>query len=501
MPTCQSLETCNFAPISRILDLCGYIPDGTPCNCIETKPVYNPEWDEERLQYLSKVNAGFFFSPNLIAGILENTDNESGVFAQVLEEYTSDQRRMASEMIRRVREKLNFPNPHDKRIWISIEEKKGFVDLRWGGSQICEIYLSPPHWMSGDNGYYLSCLKQYSSSYSMCDRSEIDNTKISCVPMSFPMERHGEESEIGLGVCADFALRTAFLILDHKKAPTVPQIRAVAEREVLKDLISASDAEGMSSIEISSILEAFGYNVHNCFSYPVQCPKCDEEFYPFPESTPSLESAYAYIESGIPTILTFSDSSVLPWRKNEDGEPHAIVAIGHTLNEENEVDGLIVHDETSLPYQVLPSEIKGTRLDDLISDIIAPTPLMAGVPYGEAKIFLEEIPNAISNISEGNIKIRPILVESVTAKMLFTGQIPRAHLIDYRIVADKGEMDDAHLSRYVWFFELKYNDNKYYGDILVNGERTDPPILAFNLPEENKYLYRDEAWGMMGDFE
>jgi len=258
----------------------------------------------------------------------------------------------------------------------------------------------------------------------------------------------------------------------------------------------------MTADEIDNLLTLYGHNTHSISCYELQCEKCNSMLeqklicpnpecdfnlkVPIPSHKDIIEWIYAYTESGLPTIIGVNDSSLLPWRDEESGEKHAIVSIGHSLSTKNRLGELIVHDITSLPYQVLNVGKKGTKNIKNIEDAIAPVPPLVGVNYINAKISLK------SMYLEEEIKTRPILLESSRAKQLLLDKIERKYLINYS--KPHKDLNKSHLPRFVWFFELKGEDNSYYGDVLVNAESNEPNIIAFNQPYKNIYMYRDTNW-------
>jgi hypothetical protein len=499
---CKSINRCKYPEIKDFLKRCGYFRNKPECSCEEVFPVYNPEWTDEILDNLMNIQRGMEVNNDIFQGILKVKDTGiAGLpkpLGNALKKYPESERKNILKLYKKIMENMGIPPEHDKRIWITIKDRTGYVDMRWNGKEIVEIYMPPPDWMTPQNGYYITCINSYPDTYSICDRSGIENNKISCVPFSQPMTQYG----VGIGVCADFAIRTVLLTLLYKKAPTVPEISFKARHEILLGRQTRGSMGGMTAGEIDKLLSLYGYNNHNISHYEPQCencrsileqklicPECDFDIkIPIPQHKDIIEWIYAYTESGLPTIIGVNDSSLLPWRKEKSGEKHAIVSIGHSLSTKNRLKELIVHDITSLPYQVLDVGEKGKRNIKNIEDAIAPVPSLVGVDYLSAKLSLQNM------YLEEEIKTRPILLEASRAKQLLLGKIERKYLVNYS--KPHKDLNKSHLPRFVWFFELKGEDNSYYGDVLVNAEKNEPNIIALNQPYKNTYMYRDMNWKM-----
>ncbi len=370
----------------------------------------------------------------------------------------------------------------------------GWIDIRpMFGGRISEAYIKPPAWMVPPQ-YYLTCEREVSPVASLRPRSgEVE--KIECVPY-VQYAGFGE-----IGVCAQYAARLVLLTLKGINAPTVPEITSSAVKEILLGGIERSREEGLTVNEIAHILEREGYNI---FRYSrTLCDACGQPFHEIQcincgnrlsissvSKEPNIENIYAYVESGFPVLLGIKRAKLLEWWDGKGDEPHALVAIGHTLSEDDKVDGLIVHDVSKYPYQVLTNLHNGKPLEEIIDEVIVPVPREVTIRYQVAR----EAIFGLLELEEGE-EYRPLLVEADKVKRWLGEGVQRYHFDDYHIPQEVQEdFSRAFLDRYVWLFEIKKNlgngRREYKGDILYSG--TNERILGFNFPDLNIYGFIDE---------
>ncbi|KXB07763.1 hypothetical protein AKJ51_00180 [candidate division MSBL1 archaeon SCGC-AAA382A20] len=193
-------------------------------------------------------------------------------------------------------------------------------------SNISETYLKPPSQMSEDNNFYIKCLGNH----------EVYGSEVNCVPYINPNPY--------FGVCAQAALWICFKILEKRygissSSYTLPEIQDMAFNTPFSDSI------GLVFPHISRI-----FKMNHCQSFVYNNTKMglsDEEM---------IDIIYAYIESELPVILGI-DVSELDWWGEVEEDYHAIVLIGHTMDESTgKIDGFILHDESKYPYLTIDIE-------------------------------------------------------------------------------------------------------------------------------------------------
>jgi len=375
----------------------------------------------------------------------------------------------------------------------------GYFDLSPFG--ISEIYIRPPLWMKPPN-YYLTCEKTYFPDTTLRVK-ENSAESVSCVPF---IKVQGE-----VAVCAQYAVRMALMILSQKP-PTVPEILFEASKNALKGGLDRNQADGWYSDEIKRAIEDKGYGIHelsrnnyicscgNIFS-TIRCDACGIEYTLNPQlKSPNLENIYAYVESGIPVILCVNNTKWLPWwQDNDNDEAHAIVAIGHTISEDNRIDGLIIHDESTYPYQILPEEFgNGMNIEEIVDSAIIPIPREVTVEYSVARGIFEETVAKLQKYGIlNNIIYRPLLVDAHHAKRMLGEDVKRAGIMVCNIPDNAREKFlYAYMDRYVWMFELRYDTDmdhyQYAGDILIGTK--DPALLGLNIPEAEKYAFKENEY-------
>jgi len=206
---------------------------------------------------------------------------------------------------------------------------------------------------------------------------------------------------------------------------------------------------------------------------------------------PTKENIYAYIESGIPVILGVERAGDLPWWDDTINEGHALVRIGHTLSNNGDVTGFIVHDVSKYPYQVLKEPLEnGKSIEDIIVEAIVPLYHEIVINYPTAKELAMEMIDF-----ENGQSYRPQLVEANKIKKWLAEGEQREHFLGYSIDEKVKEcFSKAYISRYAWLFEIKVESGngtrKYVGDIIISAE--EPRVLGFNFPLERMCGYIDE---------
>jgi len=498
-----SFSECKYPQIYDIFLSTNYFGDETViCSCIRKNCVYSREWDYEYNEHYSRTIGGIFTALGMFENTIRDPQNSSlpDEIKQKIESMADSEKSTIYKLI----EEFPLKRISNSLSRISIRVKRdsetiylGFIDLSPFG--ISEVYIAPPLWMKPPH-YYLTCERMYFPDTTL--RVKENNAElVNCVPF---IKVQGE-----VAVCAQYAVRMALMILSQKP-PTVPEIVFEANKSALKGGLDRDQADGWYPDEIRQAIEDKGYGVHelsrldicpcgNVLS-TIRCDVCGVEYTLNSQlKSPNLENIYAYVESGTPVILGIKNTKWLPWWPNDDGEAHAIVAIGHTISEDNRIDGLIVHDESMYPYQVLPEELEnGVAIEEIVDSVIIPVPREVTVEYPVAKGIFEEIVGKLQEYSILNdIVYRPLLVDAHHVKRMLGEVVQRAGIMDCNIPEKvRNDFLYAYMDRYVWMFELRYDTDaehyQYAGDILIGTKF--PAILGANVPEAESYAFKENEF-------
>ncbi len=499
-----SFFECKYPEILDIFLATDYFGDETPtCSCIRKKGVYSREWDYEYNEYYSRTIGGIFTALAMFEDTLRDPHDSSlpDALKQKIESMTESEKSVISEILDQF--PLKEISNSLSRVSIRLQQGSettyiGFVDLSPFG--VSEVFIAPPLWMKPPY-YYLTCERTYSPDTTLRIK-ESSAELVHCVPFI--------KVQSQVAVCAQYAVRMALMILSQKP-PTVPEIVFEASKNALKGGLDRDQADGWYPDEIRQAIEDKGYGVHelsrsnyicscgNTLS-TIRCDVCGVEYVLNPRlKSPGLENIYAYVESGIPVILGIKDTKWLPWWPKDDGEAHAIVAIGHTISEDNRIDGLIIHDESTYPYQVLPENLdNGMTIEEIVDSAIIPVPREVTVEYSVAKGIFEETVGKLQEYGILNdIIYRPLLVDAHHAKRMLGEDVRRAGIMDCAI-PDKVKEDFlyAYMDRYVWLFELRYGTDtdpyRYAGDIVIGTKN--PVLLGMNIPETERYAFKEDEF-------
>jgi len=462
------------------------------CQCYKRTPVYISEWDSEYREYFDKFTGGIRGATQIIDSILnlKDTSDLPEPLKEKIEEIPQSHRTKLAEVARTLGN-IKMP-PFVDRIALTINgDYKGYVDIAPTGG-ISEVIIKPPLWMHPPK-YYLTCERNYNPVTHLLrpDKSE----EIKCVPYVKVQEQ--------IGVCAQYAVRLALMIMSPE-APTVPELNFGASRTSLSGGIERLENEGWNAEEITHIIENEGYGTtrfsrHFCEECQkplrkVKCSECEKELLLSPVALePTIENIYAYIESGIPVLIGVKDVSSLPWWKDvSENEAHALVAIGHTISKEGHVDGLIVHDESTYPYQVLPESLGGEEpFNKAIMEAIVPLHREITIDYPTAR----ELALEFADLEDGQ-EYRPLLVEADHINRWLGTGLKREHFHEYSLDEKVlKSFSNAFLDRYVWLFEIKRelgnNKRRYEGDVIISATR--PEVLGFNFPLQKVLGFRNET--------
>jgi hypothetical protein len=461
-----SFSECDYPDVRDLLSGAGYFHGLSEysCHCMRKNSVYSREWDREYRGYFSHECEGIHIGGSMLKMALDRAN------------IPQDEK----EKILRIIEQLEAVSVDNSisRLSVSInDDKLGYVDLT-PFIQVCDAFLKPPHWMRPPT-YYITCAKPYIPETTLrYNRGETD--EVNCVPYI--------KVNPVIGVCAQYAMRMALMILSPK-APTVPELISEAINTALSGGVERESGIGWHPDEIHHFFEISGYGVFRYSRSQLRCDNCGRLVSDI-RMVPSIENIYAFVESGLPVIIGVRNTKYLPWWGDGD-EAHALVAIGHTLDSNGRVDGIIVHDESMYPYQILKEPLmSGKTLEDVIFEAIAPVPREVTVEYQVARSLATQF----FDLDEEDV-IRPILTDSNQIKKWLGEGTRRRHLETYDLPSGvKEDYLSAYMDRYVWLFEIrKERDDKreYVGDVIVGA--INPSILGFIMPKQRIYGFRDNS--------
>jgi hypothetical protein len=485
----KNFDKCSISYVKDLLLGSNYFGEQNDitCECTVRHPVYNTEWDSEYREHFDKVSGGL----RIVAQTLEKILTEGLPIPHPLQEkIDSIPKEYRKDLIDIVHEFGTAEiQPFVDRVYLKISgDYKGYIDFAPIG-EISEVFLKPPAWMKTPR-YYVTCKRRFNPNKALFRQDEQE--EINCVPYV----RLQEE----IGVCAQYAVRLALIIMSTKP-PTVPELTFNASRMTLTGGVERPQSRGWNPDEITQIIEREGYSA---FRYghqfcrdcnkplrKVKCAECSTELL-ISSIEPTIENIYAYIESGIPVLIGVKDVSYLPWWPKDSGsDAHALVGIGHTISDTGKVDGLIVHDVSKYPYQVLQEPLKGGEpIENAIIEAIAPVYREVTVDYSTAKELALDVVEL-----DDEQEYRPILVEADKAKSWLADGEERKHFSDYSINKKVLKyFSNAFLDRYVWVFEIKRelggNKRIYEGDVIISATR--PEVMGFNLPLERTFGFRKD---------
>lgn len=288
--------------------------------------------------------------------------------------------------------------PHVQRLLFNISGKKGktakagFVNIRpvTDGSEVTETYLIPPKDLSPPRAY-IKCL----------DTHDIYGEKIVCVPFVMP--------ESIFGMCIHASIWICLKILESRgmidEVPTIPEIQILATGRPY------TDKQGLVFVQASRLLRM-------CRTNAFYINNREDVL----NDNAMILQLYAYIESGLPVILGV-DTADVKWWKTTKHTYHSIVAIGHTMKD-NKVDGFIMHDESSLPYQVMTKRQllsawhkKNQKLpESFIRESLVAVPPEVSLPFHEAYHGFDKMLRTLRamGVIDGDIdalQFRPMLKE------------------------------------------------------------------------------------------
>lgn len=207
---------------------------------------------------------------------------------------------------------------------------------------------------------------------------------------------------------------------------------------------------------------------------------------------------YAYVESEIPVYLVF-EAEALAEELSYKGEPvdcyHSVVAIGHTLDEKNNLSSFIIHDVNHSPFVEISEEFVNKNLVEAV--VLLPKDVNIKYEYflrfskesnfASCNETIEKLFSFYNSMygklsSYSPLKIRPLLMRSQRIKFWFTNKnLYPPEICDMYSKAD--------FPRYVWFFEiwdldLRGNRN-CIGHIVFDAtiSKSSTGLVLLNLPK------------------
>ncbi len=365
--------------------------------------------------------------------------------------------------------------PYVKRLFFKDGKTPyGFVHLRPVSdcSKVTETYLIPPKEMNGNNTHFIKCMSKFEE-YGEC---------VECVPFIMP--------ETILGMCAHGSIWICLKILENKsigktKACNIPFIQSLASGRPF------ADHEGLLFVQIARLLR-----MCNCFSFytiNVEHNLSDSQL---------LFTLYSYVESGLPVIIGVDVKDLKWWKPTKSGY-HSIVIIGHTMNE-NGIDGFIVHDESTYPYQILTNDELLDAFhtidsgDVKIREFVVAVPPEVGlsfeVAFTEFRGFYQILDDLkLIDWDKNNIKsIRPMLISSdELINLIFSETYINNHVDNLELVIRIMRLFESRTYLWVIFFYqsvAEQSEQKDVGFYLTDSTLQSDLRLIF-LKEEKKILY------------
>lgn len=359
-----------------------------------------------------------------------------------------------------------YCTPYAIRVELTDEnnEDMGFVNVRvvpttQVSSELSECYIKPPKALLNDRKCFIKCLDRY-----------IEYGKeVECVPYIMP--------EGMLNVCAQASIWICLKIIESLSGGNVVS-KDMPSLQNMATGVPSSDGYGLSLKSISRLLQL---NRCGAFYFNSEItPLSDKEL---------ADTIYAYVESGLPVILRV-DVSKLRWWDNAPPSYHAIVLIGHTMDDSGSIDGFVLHDESMFPYltitrQDLLNAWKTAMEGDTIREAVMTVPPPVLVRFETANnIALGTIAELMRlNIPRATYQMRPMLLPFTVLKNVFSHFFkgnPLEQLINYGLM-ERGEIPD-----YMWVFFLHISgtnrlEEKADGIIIINAA-TNPQLILLSIP-------------------
>ena len=243
--------------------------------------------------------------------------------------------------------------------------------------------------------------------------------------------------------------------------------------------------------------------INDLYNYYIES-EVDQNFTPM-----NSKILYAYVESEIPVYLVFDADSLaeeLGYKDTPVDYYHSVVAIGHTLDEKNNLLNFIIHDVNHSPFVEISEKFVNENLYE--AAVLLPKEVKIKYEYFlqnseksdfamYSKMFEKIIFTALGAFIDEKIsvnyslKIRPLLMRSQRIKFWFTNKTlyPPAVCDMY---------SKADFPPYVWFFEIWNLDlegsRKCIGHIVFDATITKSSIglVLINFPKLRVWSQNNE---------
>ena len=170
---------------------------------------------------------------------------------------------------------------------------------------------------------YVKCLGQHNAY----------GETVACVPFVMPESIFGMCIHASIWICLKILVNQGMI----NDVLTIPEVQTLASGRPY------TDKQGLLFVQASRLLRM-------CRTSAFYINNKEENL----TDDEMIMQLYAYVESRLPVIIGVDVANITWWKTLRHGY-HSMVVIGHTLKD-NKVDGFIVHDESSLPYQVMTKQ-------------------------------------------------------------------------------------------------------------------------------------------------
>lgn len=376
----------------------------------------------------------------------------------------------------------SLPPGASRKVYL-LDGKIGVVDLRGNSEafEVCEAYLPVPKTLKGKTNGVITT-KNSDEIFCSCARVYFLrdlSVGVECVPFFMPDGK--------LSACAQAAMK---IIVEHMSREF--SISSLSMPQIQKK-ISEGDPFGSYGLTASMVYKGFSGICGRVLYYTGSAnPELSNSPYSHRMCSDNL---YAYIESELPVYLVFKTKDLWWWDERGDDTYHAIVGIGHTLDDSGRLDFFICHDVSNGPYKLLSTEIINEKLYEAI--VVLPPKvnvtfedayrnmILSAVNFNE--LLRKKLNGRLSidvrhMIESKNVVFRSMLVSSTKVKEWYSDPTG-----SYSVSESTKELyRDAELPTYSWLFELKEKgraDNRNFAQILINATEGSPKPCLINFPD------------------
>ena len=333
-----------------------------------------------------------------------------------------------------------YCKPYATRLSFKDENQKkmGFVNIRLApcpecvASELSETYLRPPDTLMDGKTNFVTCLGSYDQYAQL----------VECVPFIMP--------EGTLNVCAQASTWIILKIIENLSQTPCSEAMPAIQR--MATGVPWSDGAGLTLKSVSRLLQK---NHCGTFYFNSERMPLNEEGL--------INLIYAYVESGLPVLLGV-DVNKLSWWGGHKPDNHALVIIGHQMDNSGKISGFILHDESMYPYlTITKNELlvawRAANEEEIIREAVVTTPPEVLVPFETANNVTKALVAELGklNFSSADFHIRPLLkhineIDDVIEKFLKDNS--NAKIIKYGL-RERGDNPE-----YVWVFLLHSSADK-----------------------------------------